>query len=48
MICKFCGKEMEYDSSEGISYAEKHKYMCECGTSLIRSENLEEDIWIES
>ena len=26
MICKYCGENMEFDSSEGIGHSEVHHY----------------------
>lgn len=47
MDCKYCDKEMELDSSEGIGYSESHSYTCECGAQMTRFENGQEDSWCE-
>jgi hypothetical protein len=48
VICKDCGKEMELDFTEGISYTESHYYVCECGVSCTIHENLADTEWKET
>jgi len=48
MQCKYCLEEMEFDSSEGISYAESHHYIClMCDSQVTIHENGEEDDWTQ-
>lgn len=35
MICKYCGREMEWDYDDGIGLGEHSVYFCECSTSVI-------------
>lgn len=47
-LCTYCGTEMTYNSSEGISYDEVHIYNCpKCNATCIQHENLSEDTWYE-
>lgn len=48
MNCKYCGKQMEHDSTDGIGYSESHSYTCECGAQMTRFENGQEDSWFEN
>ena len=47
MYCKYCGKEMELNSWEGVRYSESLSYTCECGAQMTRFENGQEDFWYE-
>ena len=47
MDCKYCGKQMELDWWEGISYSESLPYTCECGAQMTRFKNGREDFWYE-
>ena len=47
MTCKYCGKDMEFDSTEGVGYSECHNYVCGCGASCTVPENLAEPDWQE-
>ena len=45
MECKFCDREMELDSREGIGYSETSLYTCVCGGNVRTHENGQEDEW---
>ena len=47
MTCKYCGQDMDLDSTENASYSECHNYVCVCGTSCTVHENLAESDWQE-